>query len=779
MADTINFKNLQTDIFALTGGLDLVNSPALIKPGRLLSSVNFEPDVGGGGYKKMKGIERFDGGPRPSDADYYVVACTITGTVLLGDLVTGVTSGATGVVILITGTTQMVLTKVNGTFTEEFFNIGGVPQGTMRGALKNSETSPLLDATYRDLAASLYRTDILKVPGSGPVRGVKYFKGKVYAFRDNTGGTACLVYEATAGGWTQLNFGRELAFTARLSTVTVTIATPGVFTWTAHGLANGQVVSLSTTGVLPTGLAAATNYFVVSTAANTFQLSATLGGTGIATSGSQSGTHTATARGLEITEGVTLTGATSGATTVVKRALLQTGTWSSQQQGTVVVDSVTGTFLAGEALQVGGVAYATVTGPSTPIALAPGGKFEFDIINFFGSAGTQRLYCADGVNLLGEFDGTIWVPIRTGATPDTPKFVRGHRKHLLVAIKSSVLSSGTGYPYSWTALTGAAELATGETITGLSSEVGDATTGAMLIPTEDKAFMLYGNDVTDFRLALHSPRSGGKPYTVQSVGISHYLGVRGITQIMATQAFGNFELQSVSSDIQPLIQEKRGKAISSCVIGNTNQYWLFFSDGTGILAQVAPSQNASLSGLPSAVPRLGSYMTFDFGSRVMNTVDSVVDTADIDRIFGAGLDGYVYELNRGTSLDGDSMRFHLMLNFNPSKSLRVRKNYLRTVFQVDAEGYAEFKTGYDLAFGKRGISQSDQINTTLLGRGGFWDSFTWDQFVWDTPTIDEINMYTPGNGDSIAIIVSGDSKLTYPFTLQTCISYFRINRVER
>jgi hypothetical protein len=78
------------------------------------------------------------------------------------------------------------------------------------------------------------------------------------------------------------------------STFTVTIAAPGVVTWNAHGLSNGTAVVLSTTGALPTGLAAATTYYVVNATTNTFELSATKGGAAITTSGAQSGVHTVT-----------------------------------------------------------------------------------------------------------------------------------------------------------------------------------------------------------------------------------------------------------------------------------------------------------------------------------------------------------------------------------------------------------------------------------------------------------------------------------------------------
>ena len=74
--------------------------------------------------------------------------------------------------------------------------------------------------------------------------------------------------------------------------VTVSIASPGVVTWNAHGLAANTAVVFTTTGALPTGLVAGTTYYVTSPTTNTFQLSATSGGTAINTTGSQSGVHT-------------------------------------------------------------------------------------------------------------------------------------------------------------------------------------------------------------------------------------------------------------------------------------------------------------------------------------------------------------------------------------------------------------------------------------------------------------------------------------------------------
>jgi hypothetical protein len=79
-------------------------------------------------------------------------------------------------------------------------------------------------------------------------------------------------------------------------TFTVTIASPAVFTCTSHGLSAGQRIKFTTTGSLPTGISTNTTYFVKTVVdANTFKISATLDGTEINTSGTQSGTHSLTA----------------------------------------------------------------------------------------------------------------------------------------------------------------------------------------------------------------------------------------------------------------------------------------------------------------------------------------------------------------------------------------------------------------------------------------------------------------------------------------------------
>ena len=99
------------------------------------------------------------------------------------------------------------------------------------------------------------------------------------------------------GKYVKLGIGIILAPVTDKGTVTMTIASPCVVTLATHGLSTGDEIKLSTTGAVPTGLVVDTYYYVVKVNENTFNLAVSFENavadspTLIATTGSQSGTH--------------------------------------------------------------------------------------------------------------------------------------------------------------------------------------------------------------------------------------------------------------------------------------------------------------------------------------------------------------------------------------------------------------------------------------------------------------------------------------------------------
>ena len=209
------------DPIMLKGGLDQITPSMSLQAGAVRYALNYEVSVAGG-YSRIKGYERFDGRPSPSEAaeggtHRYVSVALFSHVPAVGDTIVA-SGGATGVLAYIDGSV-MVLAKNTGTLDD---GQTITTSGNLIGTLNNIFAGPAnaeQDAIVRNAVASIYRADIFEVPGSGPVRGVVEFNDTVFAFRDNLAGTASAVYKSSTTGWTLVPFLKTVDFTAGGTTV--------------------------------------------------------------------------------------------------------------------------------------------------------------------------------------------------------------------------------------------------------------------------------------------------------------------------------------------------------------------------------------------------------------------------------------------------------------------------------------------------------------------------------------------------------------------------------
>lgn len=209
--------NIKTSsYFSLTGGINVMDSPMEIPPGELLGCDNFEPSILGG-YRRFDGYERFDGHPSPSDSPFVTLNFTSAYSPAIGSVLTESGSGAQGTVAYVDAANfNVVFVNVHGTFVGDGSTFTG--GGTTVGApyVNNAQTSALYNLYWQQKWLYL-QTAIGPVGGascSGPVNGVWAYKANVYAFRNNTAGTAGTMWVQSSTGWTQVNLGIKVQFTA-------------------------------------------------------------------------------------------------------------------------------------------------------------------------------------------------------------------------------------------------------------------------------------------------------------------------------------------------------------------------------------------------------------------------------------------------------------------------------------------------------------------------------------------------------------------------------------
>ena len=671
---------VQYQLITLQGGLDLVTPTLSLPPGVATEASNFEVSITGG-YTRIAGYERFDGRTSPASATYAAITVADASGLAVGNTITNSGATITGVVIAIDGSSVFYTKSVGGGFTVGTgIYVSAVLKTTVTVLGASSTVTNAQIANYNYLAAEKYRADIGAVPGSGPIRGVAYFKAAdVYAWRNNAAGTAMEIYKSTSSGWTLVPLGYELQF--------------------------------------DTGSA-------------------------------------------QIYEGNTIVGQTSGATAVVTRVALASGTWASNTAaGYINFASVTGTFTAGENIRVSGTTKAHAVGAQAAITLSPGGRVAV-WIDDFGSG--SRIYGADTVNYGFEFDGAVYTRIRTGMTTDTPDHVVVHKQHLFFSFNNSVQFSGIANQYNWSPVIGAGEIAMNAAVTAFLIQPGNQSTGALAIYTDDNTSVLYGTSSATFSLVSFNIGTGAKPFSCQNINASYSFDDRGVINMATTLNYGNFDSASLTLNIRPFIQNHRTLVTASGVSREKGQYRVFFSDGTSLYVTLSNGQY------------MGT-MPMQFPNPVTCMAEGEKSDGSETSFFGS-TNGYVYRLDVGTSFDGISIPSSLTLVFNAIGSPRLLKRFRKAALEITGSSYAQFAFSYDLGYSTTEISQETSTSYATNLAASFWDSVYWDNFVWDGRTLAPSEVEVRGTAENISIRIASDSAEYQPFTINSAILHYTPRR---
>jgi len=686
---------IQTDYVRFTGGIDQKTPVLSLKPGNALDAMNYEADVFGG-YRRIGGFESFTGKDKPSDATYTFIKAAFNFGPSVGDIITGSTSGATGVVAYLDlglntyDFEWMALTKVVGTFVNgEAFTGGGggtiLETPSVRGA-----PSALDDARALNAAADIVRLDLGLPPlGSGPVLGVWLYKGDAYAFRNNAGGTAAEMWKATTSGWTTVDLGRNLAFTS------------------------GGVT--------------------------------------------------------EIVVGNTITGATSGATAVITHVDLTSGSWAGgTAAGTFYFTTQTGTFQA-ENLNVGAsLNLATIAGNSSANTLLPDGRFEFVNYNFTGSLDTLKMYACDGVNRAFQFDGTNYVPIRTGMTTDAPKFIAAYKKMLFLGFRGSLQNSGIGNPHSWTVVTGSAEIAAGDEITELL-----AGTQSLFVFLRNATHYLTGSSVSDFVLNPLALDMGAAPYTAQLIGNPFALDDRGIVPFVPAQEYGNFNFDTISRQVQDLVDEIRGSATASVAVRSRNQYWIF---APGLDEDNQPYTRGLITTINGK--KIIGITRFRFPVAMSCICSGEGADGEEVILFGAS-NGVVYEMNKGSSFDGSEIEAYIRMPFNNLRMPRHEKRFRKLQLEMTCESYSAIRFHPEFDYSSPDRAQHRVTTEAVIGAGGYWDASLWNEFFWDAQIVASPEFSIEGTGINMGMIFYSKSDIDLGHTLQGALIHYTPRKVRK
>ena len=460
---------------------------------------------------------------------------------------------------------------------------------------------------------------------------------------------------------------------------------------------------------------------------------------------------------VEIEEGATIIGATSGKTAVVTRVVRQTGNWGTTAAGYMILTSQSGAFQA-ETIKVGATPVAAISGNSAVYRLPPGGRYMFKAHNFYGSTDRYRIYGVNGVGNGFEFDDTMLCPIFTGTPVDRPTYVGEIANHLVLGFRGgSIQTSSDGDPIVFDGELGAAEFSIGTDITDFQQ----STETALAIFGAEKIAVLTGSDVDTYQMETITEEAGAEPWTAQKMGQTIYLDRRGLRNLSATNAYGNFKTGTLTELIEPLLRAKRkagARALLSFVVKSKAHYRLVWDDGTGIAVYTGRKA-------PEILP-------FEFGDMRPVSIATGEMTDGTEGVFVGAQDGYVYRLDSGTSQDGEPIRGFLMFPFNHLGSPQINKRYHSVGVELDAAPRTNLGLVAQFDYGDGDKPHDGNLNFFVTGGpnndfkasggGGNWDVSTWDEFFWSAPFEGEASARIAGIGRNISVIVASRRRAVEP-----------------
>ena len=470
-----------------------------------------------------------------------------------------------------------------------------------------------------------------------------------------------------------------------------------------------------------------------------------------------------TGTGDRPSEGNTVTQLVSGASATIERIVQTNGATWSGAQGYFVLSGISGTFDATNALQVSAATVATSSGLAAAPTLAPDGRYEFRVHNFYGHAGDRRLYGVDGENKAFEYDDSgVYAQISTAMTTDKPNHLAVHQDALWLSFPGgSAQLSGDANPLSWAVVLGAGEIGVGAEITGFIEEVGDT----LFIMTEKRSYYITGRRGAYIK-DEYNYETGSRDWTVQRIGQGIYLDQRAFSTLRASDRYGNFSYNAFSDKVQTLVDALRELAIASCISRRKNLYRCFFSDTRFISIGF---RGTKVTGI--------TLCDYDIPVRCIESLQEGPNGQEMI-VFGSD-DGYVYEADIGKSFDGAEIEAFARIAFHYSKTPTQRKRYRQAAVDVQTAGPTTLKASVDYTFASADEPGNPSIDVSVSGGGGFWDIDNWDEFLWSTGVVATARFKLEGAGRNIGLLFYHKSGVELSHSLEGVTFHHSPRRIDR
>lgn len=426
-----------------------------------------------------------------------------------------------------------------------------------------------------------------------------------------------------------------------------------------------------------------------------------------------------------------------------------------------------------------GVYYTTDATDTTPtwstLATAPDTNFTKVRQGRFNFNNAYKICFVDGVNFPAYYDLTT--NTMTYLTTSTFNDAVEGAEHVCVFKSTLFFAKGSELiftaPYSSDDLNpanGAGSISIGSNITGLV-----VFRDQLIVFAVDKIMQISGSTTADFTMSAIAEDIGClSADTIQEVGADiMFLGPDGLRTLSSTARIGDFGLDVASKNIRPTVTRLQDYAVTfaSMVIRAKAQYRLFAyvsGERDDVARGVSGTKFIDQGGQGFQWAELKGFKVF--------IADSQFVGEDEVRVF-ANNDGYVYNMDIGTSRDGANIDALYESPFMPINDPQVRKTFYKLDLYIKPFGAINITCNLRFNQNKVGYVQPAAFNVIQAGGGaGIYGENTsfFGSAVYGAPRTQSYLNQVIGSGETVAIRIE-DRSSDASFLLDTAVFEFATN----
>ena len=409
----------------------------------------------------------------------------------------------------------------------------------------------------------------------------------------------------------------------------------------------------------------------------------------------------------------------------------------------------------------------------------PGGRLDAENWRFSGSFADKQVMCmVDGVSLPRIYDKNtetmyLFDGVESAGIPDRQdppryahicsvfdnRFVMGYHENDIV------LSSKTD-PRDFTGGYGD-QLLIGDDITNFQELPGEAlgifcrNSAKVLTKIQVPTTSAATPDFT-FKVENFSREAGAMPWSAERVlDKILYADDRGIVDFKAVDTFGDFTAASVTKKLNRIYLAKRLQITTALVNKETNQYRLFFDDNTSLWLTFLKDKFKG-----------GTFI--EYNTPVLIATDGEDPDGNIWKFFCSN-DGFIRQMDSGTSFDGDEIRTELFTSYYHYSTPRDWKTFRRMDFEITASRGTQFAVRPVFNYDAANMPDTLWWTPTTSGFGGIWGLDDWGEFTWGGAAIQKGVHYVRGVGTNMSIEMRTQSKYLAQHVIHNVIIDYEVN----